>query len=55
MDVMHKFNPDSYYSDDLKEEGEAKWWKWFEGTVELRREHDDGSYDLDAIKTNFAL
>ena len=38
--------------------GEAKWWKWSEGTVQLRRGNDDGNDYLDAIKTafdNFAM
>ena len=42
-----------FYSDDNDdfEEGEAKWWKWSEGTVQLGRGNDNGSDDLDAIKT----
>ena len=38
--------------------GEAKWWKWSEGTVQLGRGNDDGNDYLDAIKTafdNFAM
>ena len=37
------------------EEAAAKWWKWFEGTVELLRGNGDSSSDdFNAIKKDFA-